>query len=227
MPKAIKDLVLSYLKRPDFERTSALSPVNFERTGSLLVRGGTPENANALLKAIKDPRLAQAVQTLASKAIEYLNVKRPRRERQGLDGTEQLPPPGQAVARWGRVWAVANDPMLVLRDLCENCLSAEMAGCLRDLYPALYQTATEAIQDGFVTLKTARKGWRLSIAKERQLRVLLGLPLHNIQLAQQIQAAYAADAQAEQQKGGQAPRQKALTEESANAASPAQKADAA
>ena len=79
-----------------------------------------------------------------------------------------------------------------------------------------------------VTMKASRKSWTLPIAKERALRVLMGLPIHNLQLAQQIQQAYAEDAAAEAQKKGGAPaRQKALDEASANAATPGQKADAA
>lgn len=227
LPKTIKEHVMAFLKRPDFDRTAAMPAFNLEKVGRLLVRGGTPENADALLKAVKDPLLNQAVMNLATKAIEYLAARKPHRERQGLDGIENLPPPAQATARFGRLWAVVNDPMLALRDLRENCLTVEMAQAFRDLFPALYQTTADAIQDGFVTMKTARKSWQLAIAKERQLRVFLGLPLHNVQLLTQIQAAYAADAQAIQQKGGAAPRQKALDEQSSNAASPSQKADAA
>jgi hypothetical protein len=228
LPKVIKDHVLAFLRRPDFDRTSALPAVNFEKAGKLLVRSGTPENAQALMDAAKDPDLGQALIAQATKAVEYLNTHRPHRERQGLDGTEQLPPPGQAVARWSRVWCVANDPMIVLRDLREGCLSADMVGAFRDMYPALYKTTVEAIQDGLVTMKASRKIWRLSIAKERALRVFMGLPIHNVQLAQQIQQAYAEDAQAEAQKKGGAPaRQKALEEAAQNAATPGQKSDAA
>lgn len=228
LPKAIKEHVLAFLKRPDFDRTAALPAVNFEKAGKLLVRGGTPENAEALMKATKDPALGSAVMALASKAIEYLNEHRPRRERQGLDGTEQLPPPGQAMARWNRLWLVGNEPMLVLRDLREGTLSADMARAFRDLWPDLYKATTNAIQDGLVTMKAARKTWKLPIAKERALRILMGLPIHNVQLAQQIQQAYATDAQAEAQKKGGAPaRQKALSDASENAATPGQKQDAA
>jgi hypothetical protein len=228
LPKTIKDHVLAFLKRPDFDRTAALPVVNFEKAGKLLVRGGTPENAEALMAAVKEPDLGAAVMALASKHIEYLNAHRPRRERQGLDGTEQLPPPGQAMARWNRLWLVSNDPELVLRDLREGCLSADMARCFRDLYPALYKSTTDAIQDGLVTMKAARKTWTLPIAKERALRVLMGLPIHNVQLAQQIQQAFAADAQAEAQKKGGAPaRQKALSDASENASTPGQKPAAA
>lgn len=227
LPKVIKNHVLAYLKRPDFDRTAALPAFNFDKTGKLLVRGGTPENAVALTSAIKDPELGKAVMDKATQVIEYLNAHRPRRERQGLDGVEQLPPPGQAMARWGRLWAVANDPMIVLRDLREGCVTSEMTGAFRDLFPALYQTTHDAITDGLVTMKAARKSWQLSISKERGLRVLLGMPLHNLVLAQQVQAAYAADAQQEQQKGGPPARQKALDEASTNAATPSQKSDAA
>lgn len=223
LPRVIKEHVMAFLKRPDFDRASALPAFNFDKSGKLLIRGGTPENADKLAKALKEPGLTKAVMAVATQATEYLNTRRPRRERQGLDGTEQLPPPGQAVARWGRLWSIANDPMLTLRDLRENCLTAAMASCFRDLYPALYQTANDAIQDGLVTMKAARATWSLSIAKERALRVLLGMPIHNLQLAQQIQQAFAADAQEEAQAKGNAPaRQKALSEASANAATPGQ-----
>lgn len=188
--------ILEFLRRPDFEPARALPDFNFKTASKLLKDAGKPDQAEALYLALKNPDLATAVTHVATRAIGYLRGVLPRRVHEGLDGTVMLPPTGQAQARFARAWSVICDPLIVLRDLREGCLTADMGQTLKLLFPAISQTVDVAIHSGLTEMKANRKTWQLSIAKDRQLRVLLGLQAPNVTLLQQIQAVYAQEAQA-------------------------------
>lgn len=187
--------VLEFLRRPDFEAARALPDFNFKTAQKLLKEAGQPAQAEALYLALKNPDLATQVTHVATRCIGYLRSVLPRRVHEGLDGTMMLPPTAQSQARFARAWSVACDPMIVLRDLREGCLTSDMGQTLKLLYPALAKAVDVAVHSGLTEMKAKRKTWQLSIAKDRQLRVLLGLQAPNVSLLQQIQAMYAKQAQ--------------------------------
>lgn len=194
--KQIQADILEFLRRPDFEPTRALPDFNFKTASKLLRDAGQPAQAEALYLALKNPEIATQVTHVATRAIGYLRGVLPRRVHEGLDGTVLLPPTGQAQARFGRAWSVACDPRIVLRDLREGCLTADMGSTLKLLFPAIFQAVDVAVHSGLTDMKANRKTWQLSIAKDRQLRVLLGLQAPNVSLLKQIQGMYAQEAAA-------------------------------
>lgn len=190
MAKDIRAHLLEFFRRPDFDRSTALPAFNFDTAAKTLARAGKLPTAEAVLRAVKDPELGTAVIAAATKVIEFLSVHLPRRERLGLEGAEQLPPTGQAQARFARLWSVACDPMIVLRDLREGCLTVDMAKGLAEMYPAIFRLVKEAMTPALVEMKAHRKTWQLPILKDRQIRVLIGAQHPNVQLANMIQASY-------------------------------------
>jgi hypothetical protein len=103
----------------------------------------------------------------------YLTAKLPRRRHESLAGPVEEMPPHSDVARFRRLWTIANDPLTILDDLNEYAVSRDMAQAVFDLYPLVFQRIDEGVTSQLFRKKAQAPGYRLSIRKEQLLRVLI------------------------------------------------------
>lgn len=103
---------------------------------------------------------------------EYLWGKVPRRQRMTLAGPVPYPPAHSDLARWRRLWTIANDPLGILDDLNEYALSRGMVEAVATLYPLIWKRMQDGITTQLARKKAAAPGWTLSVRKDYLLRIL-------------------------------------------------------
>lgn len=209
LPKNAARLVAAYIRRDKPAALGELPPFDYDEVSDLLANAGKPEQLEALDAAIDDPELSEAVKVEASRIIEILQDAKPARTVEGLAGSVAVPPSAQELARFRRVWQVANDPLVVLRDLNDDSMSIDQAQALEALYPSLYATLKSAVLRTFASIKAKKPDWAPGYRKESRLRVLLQVPAEQ-SLASDMQAIYAKQkAEAKPKSGSQAAANKA------------------
>jgi len=187
-------------------------------------QGKEHERALSLLRAVRAPRFAMAVQAVAEKATAYLQQVFPRTIRMFMAGDKIGPPNNLDWARFREMWEVGTGPDSVMQALREGTLNDRQVGALETMYPALYATVSQAATDAIITMKAKRPKWYLTLPKERQLSKLQQREAPNLPLGLDIQAMYAG------KSGGQPPKPKgpATTEKSSEERlTPAQKTEEA
>lgn len=114
-----------------------------------------------------------------------------------------------------RIWAVACDPMSVLRDLADGSIFDDQVNTLVKLFPATYEDVRAAVLSYALPAMVTRRGksWTPDSTKAALLACLLGKKSFDADLAQLVQQADAANAAANQQQGlpGRAERRRPRT----------------
>lgn len=175
LPSKVTALLRQYLTSGDHAASDKLPPFDFADVGKLLLGTGSQAQSDAIHAGITDPALAGGVVNVASRIIAYLQPLYPHRVRVTMTGPVDGRPSDQDVARFRRVYQVADDPLLVLRDLNEGALSRGQVRSLQQLYPELYALIGDVAANTLVNVKSGRgKGWTLPRRKEQGLRMLLG-----------------------------------------------------
>lgn len=194
LPGQIGKLVRAFLAQAEPADPDKLPPFDYHHVRALLdgMETDAPELARALFSAIPDPTFAQDLADAATRLAHMLRAKMPRRVRSTVSGDTPEIPCDTDVARFARTWAVACDPLIVLRDLGEQTISTDQARDLEAYYPDLFALAKRAVVDGLIAVKAKRPRWELDGPRERALRILLGSPAHDLGLAADLQALYAA-----------------------------------
>ena len=186
LPKKVTDLLRRYLTSADHAEPEDLPPFDFPAVKKLLLGSGTIGQADAIHAGIADPMLAKGCVDVASRIIEYLKPLMPKSSRATLSGPVTVQPSAQDLAAFRRVYQIADDPLLVLRDLNEGCLSRGQVRSLQQLYPQLYGLIGDAAPEVLANIKSGRgANWQLPRRKEQGLKLLLGADDSNpLQLAQ-------------------------------------------
>lgn len=193
----VNRLLYRFLQRETPEPTSPLPDFDYEEVANLLDAEQLPQDVEQQIAAFgTDGDTALAAHLKAMQLAKYLKTKLPRRTRMSLTGPEHSRPPEIDIARFARTWAVACDPLSVLRDLNEYAVSRDQVTALNDMFPLLGGSMLPAVQDALVRAKTVEPGFRLYRQKETLLRVLTRQEQPNIALGRALQAVYAARAQA-------------------------------
>src|SRR3954469_7590833 len=103
---------------------------------------------------------------------------------QRLLGDVVMPPEPYSLGRWRRQWSVACDPMIVIRDMLEGNIDPGMVSTLQQTFPELYKVILAQLDDAIATMKTRRGDkWDLPEDKNRDVKILLGIPYLNFDLA--------------------------------------------
>lgn len=111
---------------------------------------------------------------VVARVLDIVHQALPRSVRQSpLFGATASPGSPSAMARFRRLWAVANDPGIVLQLLAANQLDRQSVAWLETLYPGLYQLVVAAAVQCAAQIKARRPRWRPSPTKARQLDVLM------------------------------------------------------
>jgi hypothetical protein len=189
----------------------------------------SPTQVNALFAVVPDKELATDLVGMAETIMQWANPIIPKGEPDPVTGQVTEDPPYGDLLDFRRGWAVACDPMSVLRDLADGSLFDDQVETLVKLFPATYQDIQgSALAYALPTMVQRRgKTWKPGPTKAALLACLLQKTGFDPQLAQMVQAADAANEAANQQQVPQKaarPRPKASD---ANAeATPGQKAAA-
>jgi hypothetical protein len=175
LPKAIRSMLVRFMSDGDRPETADLPQYKHEDIGKLLADGPQEDHALALQKAIGDPNLALAVATAATRIVHTLQPLYPRPTKvSNVAGLQSVPATPYTSRAFARVWSVACDPMIVLRDLLEGCLSPDMVHAFELLYPNLYALTLQMVGDVYASLKAKRPKFDLTGHKDRQIGVLQG-----------------------------------------------------
>jgi hypothetical protein len=81
------------------------------------------------------------------------------------------PPSRAEVSRFNAIARVADDPMVVLRDMQDGTLTHESVAALRAVYPRLYQQVVTEVQR-----QIAQRGEDVPYNQRLMLGILLGIP---------------------------------------------------
>lgn len=186
LPRTTRAALLRFMSSPELAESDDLPPFDYAEVSKALLNVGEPQ-AHALYSALRG-RLhddnAQAVVNLATKIILALKASIPRRVYKSVVNETVMPPEPYSLGRWRRQWAVACDPMLVLRDLLEGNIDPGMVSTLQQAYPELYKMILTQLDDAIATMKTRRNDkWDLPEGKNRDVKILLGIPYLNFDLA--------------------------------------------
>lgn len=148
----------------------------YRRLVELLSGAITAERIEENLSSIDDQAAAEALGAALGRAWGYAQSIVPRRVLTTLVGSEAVPPGGLEVSRFRRLYAVADDPLVVLDDLAAGRLTSDVVGALAAAYPGLHAEATRLAQVELARLRGERPTWQPSRALAGQLRTLMGLP---------------------------------------------------
>jgi hypothetical protein len=184
-------LIYRFLQREEPESTSELPDFDYEEVAQLLDDEQLPGHVEQQIAAFGEHgETALAVQVQLQRIGRYLKTKLPRRVHMSLSGPEYSRPAEIDIARFARAWAVACDPLIVLRDLNEYSMSRDQVTALYDLFPTLAASMQPTVQDQLVRAKTVDPKFHLYRQKETLLRVLTRQEQPNIELGKAMQDMY-------------------------------------
>ena len=215
LPRKIRQIMLRFLATDDVEAAEDYPEYDYAELGKLLAHGQTPGQAASLQAAIPDPELAQELGVHANSIQTWGNGVFPRETRDTIRGPVQEQPAASTWADFCRIWQVAVDPMTIMRDLAEGCLSEEQVTVAVQHWPSLYAEMRQASVEGLASSKR-----EVTERKTAQLHILRQETSFDAELAAAVQASYAQSAQ------GQAPPKPGITPDGAKSAdlTPGQKA---
>jgi hypothetical protein len=190
-PKKIRRRVLKFLATSEFTEASDYPPLDYRALLELVSAGQTPEQAAALFAAVPDHEMATDLGIEAGRVITWANTAIPRQSRDSLAGPQVDEPDPQSLAQFQSLWEVACDPMVVLRDLAEGCLTPEQISTVALLYPSLYGEMRQAVTDAMVAMAGRKgRGWEPSDQKAAMVKLLRQEDGSDPTLAAAIQAIY-------------------------------------
>jgi hypothetical protein len=123
--------------------------------------------------AAVSPGLADKLESVAARRIEFLASRLPKRPDAGLAvGPDRWQPSSMDVARFARYVAAVEDPAGVVERLGDGTLTPEDAEALREVYPETFAAVQAQLLD---TLPTLRES--LPYERRVSLSILLGVPV--------------------------------------------------
>lgn len=229
MGKRIGSDILKFLSG-DQIAVGPVHPITWKDANALLYpedQAMEQRRAEGLTRAVRDPRLAMAIQNVATRALTYLQGKLPRIVIQSLAGDRTVKPSALDWARFRDVWEVASNPEVVLRALAEGSLTPDQVETVQALYPSLYSAITQEAVNQVITMRAKRARWTLSPVKERLLATLRQMEAGKLELGADIQALYAGKGVSGQPAPGPAPppSSKSLKTNTASRETPGQRAE--
>jgi hypothetical protein len=191
-PKDIRKRMMRFLSTSEFEESSDYPKLDYDETLKLVSGGQTKEQAEALFRAVPDHELATDLGTFAERILRWANGIFPREMRDSVAGPITDEPSAGAMATFRRVWEVALNPMVIMRDLAEGCLSDDQVSTIAVLYPVLYGEMKQSVVDAVTTLAARKKrdDWEPTAIKSQLIAVLRGLPDCDPALAAAVQTVY-------------------------------------
>lgn len=136
----------------------------------------------------EDASLAAEYMVAVQRVVKYLQDILPIRVEETMAKTINFDPSDTEIARFRRAFDVANDPMIVMRDLELGILVSDQVGHLAVLYPDGYALIKERMATGMAEAMARKKSWTLSWRRDRLVQVLFGTTTFNPKLSSELQA---------------------------------------
>ena len=175
-----------------------------EGPGGLPAYGDADRRATLTAEA-GDPSLALQYLQQCDKVITFLNEALPRERWATLTGEEAVEPSRLEQSRFWRAWEIAEDPLVVLRDLREGIVVDDQVEVMKKLWPLTYAEMTSKLLDLMSEYKAKNPKWDVDYSKERQVETFLQISRLDPDLVAQLQSrarAVEANAQRERSAGG-------------------------
>lgn len=192
VPREMRRRLLRFLATDEFVKSTDMPEFDYRDALKLVSREPTPDEAQRLFAVVPDQELATDLAHAAEQIRTWANQAIPREVSQTIAGARVDDPDPVAQAGFERVWQVAMDPLCVLQEMAEGCLSDDQVAALVQLYPAIYQEMRQAVTDAVLATKSRRgKNWDPVPDKAAQLATLLQSDLTDPQSLATIQGVYA------------------------------------
>lgn len=175
LPEAIGRQLRAFVEgeAPSREERRPAASMDYAKVIEQLATPIEPEDVENLIGAHRDPEDALELFVPLTRAIAFLNGAAPRRVKPALTGPENIRPSDQEVSKFERVFAVVDDPMVILARLRTGPLLADEVAAVSSVYPALYGEMAQRAQVAIADAMTARASFKLPRERERALRTLL------------------------------------------------------
>lgn len=234
-PKRARKALLRFLASDGWDELEDLPEFDYEKTAQQVepfqerpdkTNWLSPQQVNALFAAVPDHELATDLVAIAEHILQWASAALPKPEVDPVTGQPEGDPAKGDLMDFRRMWAVACEPMSILRDLAQGNLYDDQIKTISELFPETYQDIkTAALAYALPAMVTRRgKNWKPSPSKAAFLATLVGRSGFDAELAQMVQAANAQDAA--QQAGPPKARPRAKSSTDSAEATPGQKAAA-
>lgn len=149
-----------------------------------------PKHLEAIASMFRpeDTALAAEYMVAVQRVVKYLQDILPIRVEETMAKTVNFDPSDTEIARFRRAFDVADDPMVVMRDLELGILVSDQVQHLSVLYPDGYALIKERMAIGMADAMARKKSWTLSWRRDRLVQVLFGTTTFSPALAKELQA---------------------------------------
>jgi hypothetical protein len=158
----------------------------------------TVERRSTLTAGLPDPALGLQYLEQCDKVTAYLNEALPRETWPTLTGDKPVEPSLLEQSRFWRAWEIAEDPLVVLRDLREGILVDDQIEVLTALWPLTYQEMIRLLLVAMADAASASEKWEVPFEVERQLETFMQISRLSDDLVGQLQGRARAAEQQEQ-----------------------------
>jgi hypothetical protein len=199
VPTSIDTKLYRFMGQEERDVPADLPPFDFEAVAELVTTENTPEGITKNIAAFgPNGDLALAAGTVVTRIKAMLSGRLPHAERQTLAGPVKATPPDSDLARFRRLWNIANTPLMVFDDLLEWAVSRDQAQALADCYPLTFASLAPAVKLQLHRKLTAKPNFELPRRKDLLLRILTKQEDATYILGRAMQEIYAQDAQKRQ-----------------------------
>ena len=172
----IQRAIRAALRGEPWTRPDPREAPGYRRLVELLSGPITADRIEENLSSIDDQAAAEALGAALGRAWGYAQSVLPRRVLQSLVGAEAVAPGALEVARFRRLYQVADDPLVVLEDFAAGRLTRDQVAALASAYPGLHAEAKRLVGVEVARLRGERPTWQPPRALAGQLGALLQLP---------------------------------------------------
>lgn len=128
----------------------------------------------------------QALGRVAATAVNYLNGLRPG-DKQGMPLDKKTEPSKAETAKYNRALNLAEQPLLVMKDIRDGTITPDDVMTIKTIYPALYQRMVDKFSSEIVTAQS--KDVLIPYKARMGMSLFMGQPLDSTLTPEAIQAA--------------------------------------
>lgn len=138
----------------------------------------------------EDAELAADYIAAADRLLSYLQSILPIRVEETMAKSVNFDPSDTEIAKFRRAFDVADDPMIIMRDLELGILIGDQVQHLAALYPEGYVIIKQTMATGIAEAMARKKSWSLPWRKDRLVQTLFQTSTFNDSLARDLQQSF-------------------------------------
>ncbi len=172
LPDEILKRCKTFLLEPKFEKINLNLPkIDFLDINEKLSEAVDQRWVAEKLSHLPNLESQQSFSLALGKAFEYLRMQIPKIP---VSITSRASRPSDfEVSRFNRIYRTVDDPMTILSDLEQGCLSREQVITLEAVYPSLYILIKEGLLSSAIEITSKDKEFVVPYPKLKQISVLL------------------------------------------------------